>query len=283
MFIFSSSSEVTTHTFRRGGAQYRFFCAKVKLTVTDCLSWGGWTEGESHQTLVRYLLNEYEIKDGSREDLCSPYRADRNYGPTQDLDNISMNSKMDQVLLMVRKLNSDNETFNRRIKEIKDSLDTGIPRIVAGPPGPIINDEEEVNVLPHPMFKEVEDIYDVFVNGSKFPYAVLPPMTDDDYATKWTEHQRKLPNQHSKNRFKQCKIKVFKIGTAIHNCRGTNAKEKIIVFKEKVLKRVLEETGKKKKKPSQKDILKFLDGKSWEPYAAPDSEPASSAYASSSD
>ncbi|KAG6871385.1 hypothetical protein C0995_005271, partial [Termitomyces sp. Mi166 len=47
----------TTHCFRRGGAQYRFIHAPVRWSLNAVRWWGGWTEGESVNTLSKYLLN----------------------------------------------------------------------------------------------------------------------------------------------------------------------------------------------------------------------------------
>jgi hypothetical protein len=48
----------TTHCFRRGGAQHRFFLAKEKWTMQVVKWWGGWSETESIDTIIKYLLEE---------------------------------------------------------------------------------------------------------------------------------------------------------------------------------------------------------------------------------
>ena len=50
--------EFTMHTFRRGGAMYRFSKAPEKWTLDTIKRWGGWSPCESNHTLLEYLLDE---------------------------------------------------------------------------------------------------------------------------------------------------------------------------------------------------------------------------------
>ncbi len=89
------SERLSTHCFRRGGAQYRFMYAPVgeRWTLARIRWWGGWALGESvrlsffqvsclklnfiyhptlkKDTLIRYLLDELEnTEDGHQDALC---------------------------------------------------------------------------------------------------------------------------------------------------------------------------------------------------------------------
>ncbi|KAF5320608.1 hypothetical protein D9611_013750 [Ephemerocybe angulata] len=69
----SKADKYTTHCFRRGGAQYRFMFAPLgkRWTMARIRWWGGWAEGESGDTLIRYLLDElYTYEEDHRDALC---------------------------------------------------------------------------------------------------------------------------------------------------------------------------------------------------------------------
>ncbi|KAF6761447.1 hypothetical protein DFP72DRAFT_1061677 [Ephemerocybe angulata] len=69
----SKADKYTTHCFRRGGAQYRFMFAPLgkRWTMARIRWWGGWAEGESGDTLIRYLLDElYTYEEDHRDTLC---------------------------------------------------------------------------------------------------------------------------------------------------------------------------------------------------------------------
>ena len=72
-------ANLTSHCFRRGGAQYRFFYCQAKWTLTAIKAWGGWSKEESGNTLINYLINDYEIREESFGDMASPFRRDRNF------------------------------------------------------------------------------------------------------------------------------------------------------------------------------------------------------------
>ncbi|KZP32823.1 hypothetical protein FIBSPDRAFT_1012805 [Athelia psychrophila] len=64
----------TTHCFRRGGAQYRFMFAPIgkRWSLMVIRWWGGWSEGESNSTLMRYLLDELGKYEGDHSDALCP-------------------------------------------------------------------------------------------------------------------------------------------------------------------------------------------------------------------
>ncbi|KAF8527497.1 hypothetical protein BU17DRAFT_81680 [Hysterangium stoloniferum] len=74
---------LTTHCFRRGGAQYRFMYAHFgkRWSLAVIQWWGGWAEGEHRDTLIRYLLDKlyhYEESHGDALRLIS-HEADRSF------------------------------------------------------------------------------------------------------------------------------------------------------------------------------------------------------------
>ncbi|PPQ82236.1 hypothetical protein CVT26_009348 [Gymnopilus dilepis] len=52
----------TTHSFRRGGAQYRFMHAPIgtRWSLNQIRWWGGWASGEHVDTLIKYLVDSLQ-------------------------------------------------------------------------------------------------------------------------------------------------------------------------------------------------------------------------------
>jgi hypothetical protein len=69
IFPVHDERHLTTHCFRRGGAQFRFFSAREKWPLEVCKRWGGWAPTEGHQTLINYILNEYEARESEISDM----------------------------------------------------------------------------------------------------------------------------------------------------------------------------------------------------------------------
>ncbi|KAJ7827711.1 hypothetical protein B0H13DRAFT_2373687 [Mycena leptocephala] len=73
----------TTHSFRRGGAQYRFMFAPFgkRWSLSIVRWWGGWASGEQVDTLMRYLMDSlqtYETRHSNA--LCPiPREADKSF------------------------------------------------------------------------------------------------------------------------------------------------------------------------------------------------------------
>ncbi|TEB23418.1 hypothetical protein FA13DRAFT_1757041 [Coprinellus micaceus] len=69
---------LTTHCFRRGGAQYRFMFAPPgqKWTLSRIRWWGGWALGEKRDTLIRYLLDELYTYEEDHSDALKPGDTD---------------------------------------------------------------------------------------------------------------------------------------------------------------------------------------------------------------
>ncbi|KAF9055226.1 hypothetical protein BDZ89DRAFT_1097924 [Hymenopellis radicata] len=69
----------TTHSLRRGGAQFRFMWDKVgrRWSLRKVRWWGGWAEGETVDTLMKYLLDSLSKYEENYGDALDPGRADR--------------------------------------------------------------------------------------------------------------------------------------------------------------------------------------------------------------
>ncbi|KAI0321075.1 hypothetical protein OF83DRAFT_1051864 [Amylostereum chailletii] len=69
----------STHSLRRGGAQYWFMFAPVeqRWTLARIRWWGGWAEGERRDTLVRYLLDELHMYQESHATALRPISPPR--------------------------------------------------------------------------------------------------------------------------------------------------------------------------------------------------------------
>ncbi|KAJ6579194.1 hypothetical protein DFH09DRAFT_913466 [Mycena vulgaris] len=73
----------TTHSFRRGGAQYRFMWAPLgkRWSLAIVRWWGGWASGEQVDTLMRYLMDSLQsYETGHSNALCPiPREADKSF------------------------------------------------------------------------------------------------------------------------------------------------------------------------------------------------------------
>ncbi|KIY48983.1 hypothetical protein FISHEDRAFT_73085 [Fistulina hepatica ATCC 64428] len=72
------NKEFTTHSLRRGGAQYRFIHAPLgqRWSLTMIQWWGGWAAGEQIDTLIHYLLNSLQNMESSYSDALNPLWLD---------------------------------------------------------------------------------------------------------------------------------------------------------------------------------------------------------------
>ncbi|KAI6007533.1 hypothetical protein F5J12DRAFT_693288, partial [Pisolithus orientalis] len=63
-----------THCYRHGGAQYWFMFVPVgqQWTLAQVQWWGGWAEGEHHDTLMCYLLNELNCYGNNHSNVLQP-------------------------------------------------------------------------------------------------------------------------------------------------------------------------------------------------------------------
>ena len=58
--LLGQGGQFTTHCFRRGGAQHRFFESNKRWTLAAIKYWGGWREKDGPDTIGNYVLNELE-------------------------------------------------------------------------------------------------------------------------------------------------------------------------------------------------------------------------------
>ncbi|KAF5335536.1 hypothetical protein D9611_012166 [Ephemerocybe angulata] len=68
---------LTTHCFRRGGAQYRFMYAAVaeRWSLNAIQWWGGWAVGEGVDVLLRYLVNSLHNVENNYRSALDPDRG----------------------------------------------------------------------------------------------------------------------------------------------------------------------------------------------------------------
>ncbi|CAA7265651.1 unnamed protein product [Cyclocybe aegerita] len=68
------SKRYTTHSFRRGGAQYRFMFAPIgqRWTLNRIRWWGGWAVGEHVDTLIKYLVDSLQSYENGHGDALHP-------------------------------------------------------------------------------------------------------------------------------------------------------------------------------------------------------------------
>ncbi|KAG0703100.1 hypothetical protein DFH29DRAFT_998728 [Suillus ampliporus] len=64
----------TTHTYRRGGAQWRWMFAPVseRWTLARVRWWGSWAENKNRDTLIRYLLDELSTYENDHSNALCP-------------------------------------------------------------------------------------------------------------------------------------------------------------------------------------------------------------------
>ncbi|KDR74440.1 hypothetical protein GALMADRAFT_269329 [Galerina marginata CBS 339.88] len=68
----------TTHSFRRGGAQYRFMFAPIgqRWSLNRIRWWGGWAVGEHCDTLIKYLVDSLQSFENGHGDALHPIPLD---------------------------------------------------------------------------------------------------------------------------------------------------------------------------------------------------------------
>ncbi|KAG2354498.1 hypothetical protein BDR07DRAFT_1494500 [Suillus spraguei] len=68
----------STHCFHRGGAQYWFMFAPVGQwwMLAKVCWWGGWADGEHHDTLIQYILDELHAYETDYSDALAPISCD---------------------------------------------------------------------------------------------------------------------------------------------------------------------------------------------------------------
>ncbi|KIK73848.1 hypothetical protein PAXRUDRAFT_20439 [Paxillus rubicundulus Ve08.2h10] len=75
-----NGGKFTTHTYRRGGAQYRYMFAPVgkRFTLAKVCWWGGWAKNKHRDTMIRYLLDELHAYETDHGDALCPIQREAN-------------------------------------------------------------------------------------------------------------------------------------------------------------------------------------------------------------
>jgi hypothetical protein len=60
--IYLKAYKYTLHCFRRGGCQHRYFHTYPSWPIEAIKRWGGWSESEQSDTLIKYILNDHEAR-----------------------------------------------------------------------------------------------------------------------------------------------------------------------------------------------------------------------------
>ncbi|KAF9024486.1 hypothetical protein BDZ89DRAFT_925293, partial [Hymenopellis radicata] len=89
--------DFTTHSFRRGGAQYRFMFAPIgqRWSLKIVRWWGGWAENEGVNTLMNYLLDSLSRYETSYGDALYTVRIKRDESFMGDRDLVSAPSVLE--------------------------------------------------------------------------------------------------------------------------------------------------------------------------------------------
>ncbi|KAF9290041.1 hypothetical protein BGZ74_000579 [Mortierella antarctica] len=106
-------TRLDTHCFRRGGAQYRLLHPQDPWSLTAVKWWGGWSERESTEKILDYLLNESQY-EASFGDMLSPQGSrTRGHADTAKLrvEMLMMKERFDSVLRAVARLENEVEAL----------------------------------------------------------------------------------------------------------------------------------------------------------------------------
>lgn len=70
------SHRYSSHCLRRGGAQYRLFVAPYpnRMTLSELKQHGGWSLHENYDTLMKYIIDEWDAMDEEVENFFDPDR-----------------------------------------------------------------------------------------------------------------------------------------------------------------------------------------------------------------
>ncbi|KAI4526175.1 hypothetical protein K525DRAFT_189781 [Schizophyllum commune Loenen D] len=120
----------TTHSLRRGGAQYRFMFASIgkRWSLKNCRWWGGWAVGENVETLMKYLLDSLQHIESSYSDALNPDKLamDESFLAERDL----------MKLPTVGDFRALSRNFHEKLEAVASSISTH-PLVLASPYAPI--------------------------------------------------------------------------------------------------------------------------------------------------
>ncbi|KAF5386085.1 hypothetical protein D9615_002449 [Tricholomella constricta] len=124
----------TTHSFRRGGAQYRFMFAPrhLRWTLNRVRWWGGWAIGENVDTLINYLVDSLQRYENDHSDALNPTQSEANvsFAGNQMLQEATTASEMREFkAVMDRSLGITTGEVKANMQEIKCTLEDFMSRI----------------------------------------------------------------------------------------------------------------------------------------------------------
>ncbi|KAF5367338.1 hypothetical protein D9615_010283 [Tricholomella constricta] len=124
---FTSGAELegwfTTHSFRRGGAQYRFIFAppSYRWSLNIVRWWGGWAEGESVDTLMKYLLDSLQSYENGHGDALHP--VPRGYGES------FLGERVEAAPVTANEVRELKRSVNDKIDSIDRSVETKLDNL----------------------------------------------------------------------------------------------------------------------------------------------------------
>ncbi|ORZ10268.1 hypothetical protein BCR41DRAFT_423825 [Lobosporangium transversale] len=162
------SGRYTAHCFRRGGAQHRFMFAKEKWSLKAVKWWGGWSEGEGVDTVMRYLLDEFVHYETGYGDMLSPIKNTSRHtrfmgesSATEPATLQAMDTALDTLRIAINAdINKIQQEMKKEVADLGTAITQQIQSLLRGSSPPIAN---PINVrhlmpLPSPVQLPQEDI-----------------------------------------------------------------------------------------------------------------------------
>lgn len=117
-------TRLDTHCFRRGGAQYRLLHPQDPWSLTAVKWWGGWSERESTEKILEYLLNDSQY-EASFGDMLSPHGTKtRGHADMARLrvEMLVMKERFDSALRSVARLENEVEALKLDNRDLRLDL-----------------------------------------------------------------------------------------------------------------------------------------------------------------
>ncbi|KAF6755019.1 hypothetical protein DFP72DRAFT_812044 [Ephemerocybe angulata] len=108
---------LTTHCFRRGGAQYRFMYAPVteRWSLNAIQWWGGWAVGEGVDVLLKYLVNSlHTIENTYRSALDPDRRPLADVGSNRPCEPVSQENILNLKACLTKKMEELNLVVSQK-------------------------------------------------------------------------------------------------------------------------------------------------------------------------
>ncbi|KAF9203533.1 hypothetical protein BGZ49_006312 [Haplosporangium sp. Z 27] len=116
------NGKYTTHCFRRGGAQHRFMFADEKWSLKAVKWWGGWSEGEGHNTIMTYLLDDFTRYENGYRDMLCPHRNDSRH--TQFMGGEAEETDVVTQKTLQNSLGTLRASFKSELSDVKSVLES---------------------------------------------------------------------------------------------------------------------------------------------------------------